>query len=120
MNDRITHTPNLSWAQLFHFPGNAEVKVLRDEGPGEAMTLLVRLPPGGQIRPHSHPAPVQHYVLEGTYESEGDTFHAGTYRFIVERKVVATLTTTTGALILMIYDPVTLPPSEVGSSKRTA
>jgi hypothetical protein len=47
-----------------------------------------RLEAGDRVRPHSHIGAVQHYVLEGEY---GD---------------VPEISTTVGATVLMIYDPV--------------
>jgi quercetin dioxygenase-like cupin family protein len=101
----IIHTRGLSWQELRAFPGTAQVKLLRDEPSGGAPTMLVRVPPGGQILPHSHMASVQHYVLEGDYETEGETCSAGTYRFLPKDANVEPITTKAGVTILMIYDP---------------
>jgi hypothetical protein len=49
---------------------------------------------------------VQHYVLDGEYETEGEMFGAGTYRLFPRHAQMATISTETGAVILMIYDPV--------------
>jgi hypothetical protein len=101
----ILHTPDLSWQALRSFPGTAEVKMLRDEPSGGARTMLVRLPPGGQIVPHSHLGAVQHYVLEGDCDTEGRSLGAGTYRFLPKDANVAPIATKGGVTILMIYDP---------------
>jgi hypothetical protein len=106
MTRRIVHTRDLSWQALRAFPGTAQVKLLRDEPSGGARTMLVRVPPGGQILPHSHMASVQHYVLEGDYETEGKTCSAGTYRFLPKDADVGPLATKAGVTILMIYDPI--------------
>jgi hypothetical protein len=100
------YTPEMTWETLSFFPGNAEVKILRTEPEGGARTLLVRLPPGGEISPHSHLGVVQHYVLEGEYETEGELFGIGTYRLLPKHANVGTISTEKGAVILMIYDPV--------------
>jgi hypothetical protein len=55
--------------------------------------------------PHTHLAAVQHYVLEGEYESEGKTFAAETYRLLPKNFDVAPISTEGGVTILMIYDP---------------
>lgn len=102
----IIHTRDLSWQALRSFPGAAEVKMLRDEPSGGARTTLVRVPPGGQIVPHSHIGSVQHYVLEGDYETGGRTFGPGTYRFLPKDANVGPIATTGGVTILMIYDPI--------------
>jgi len=106
MESIIRYTHDMDWQELRLFPGTAEVKVLRDEAPGGARTVLVRVPPGGQIRPHSHLAGVQHFVLDGNYETQGEVFGAGTYRFLPKDANVAPITTKGGVTILMIYDPI--------------
>ena len=107
MNEIILYTPDLNWQGLRRvFPGAAEMKVLRDEPSGGARTMLVRVAPGGEIRPHTHLAGVQHYVLEGDYEAQGQSFGPGTYRFLPKDADVAAIRTKGGVTILMIYDPI--------------
>jgi quercetin dioxygenase-like cupin family protein len=102
----VIHTRDLRWQELRAFPGTAQVKLLRDEPSGGARTMLVRVPPGGQIMPHSHMASVQHYVLEGDYETEGEACGAGTYRFLPKDANVGLIATKGGVTILMLYDPI--------------
>jgi hypothetical protein len=45
-------------------------------------------------------------VLEGDYETEGETCSARTYRFLPKDADVAPITTKGGVTILMIYDPI--------------
>ncbi|HEY7317261.1 MAG TPA: cupin domain-containing protein [Candidatus Binatia bacterium] len=106
MAELTLYTPEMTWEQLPLVPGDAEVKVLRSEAEGGARTLLVRLQPGGKIVPHSHLAAVQHYVLDGEYETEGKIFRAGAYRLLPKEADVGTISTPRGTIILMIYDPV--------------
>jgi len=106
MAETTLYTPEMTWESVSFFPGNAEVKILRSDPEGGGRTLLVRLPPGGEISPHNHIGVVQHYVIEGEYETEGEMFGAGTYRMLPKHAQVQTLCTTKGAVILMIYDPV--------------
>ena len=100
------YTPEMTWEVLNFIPGSAEVKILRAESEGGARTLLVRLQPGGEISPHAYLGVVQHYVLEGEYETEGEMFGAGTYRLFPKHANVGTISTEKGAVILIIYDPV--------------
>jgi hypothetical protein len=102
----VRYTPDMNWENLRFFPGRGQVKMLRDEPSGGARTMLVRVPPGGQIMPHSHMASVQHYVLEGDYETEGKTCSAGTYRFLPKDAEVAPISTRSGVTMLMIYDSI--------------
>lgn len=68
--------------------------------------MLVRLPPGGHIVPHSHLGVVQHYVVEGTYETRNQTCPACIYRRLAKQVEVDPISTPDGVIILMIYDPV--------------
>jgi hypothetical protein len=106
MEVQTVRTPEMAWEATTQFPGTADAKVLRDEGEGEARTLLIRLSAGGSVTPHSHIGTVQHYLLEGEYQAEGRTYGAGAYRLFHPHADVAEITTKTGATILMIYDPV--------------
>jgi hypothetical protein len=104
MNEVIHYPGAMVWQELREFPGKGEVTVLRDEGKGGARTIIVRLPAGGQIIPHSHVAAVQHYVLEGECETQGKTLGRGAYRFLPKQGDVSTIFTKEGVTILMIYD----------------
>jgi hypothetical protein len=106
MQEIECHAPYTGWKKLEMFHVTGEVKVLREEQAGGAKTILVRLPPGGEIIPHSHVAAVQHCVVEGQYETQGKVFKAGSYRLLPKRGDVAPISTRTGVTILMIYDPV--------------
>lgn len=105
MKANAVYTPEMAWTAAPDFPGEAEVKVLRDEGARKARTILVRLHGGGRTRAHSHIGTVQHYVLEGEYESDGKIYGAGTYRLLPEHADVGEMSTQIGVTILMIYDP---------------
>lgn len=106
MEAKTVHTAEQAWEKLSGFPGEGAVQVLRDEGGSHAKTLLIRIHPGSKIHPHSHGAPVQHYILDGEYECEGTIYSAGTYRFLPEHANIAPISTQNGTTILMIYDPV--------------
>jgi quercetin dioxygenase-like cupin family protein len=106
MKEIIHYPGEMVWQELREFPGKGEVTVLRDEPKGGARSIIVRLPAGGQIVPHSHVGTVQHYVLEGECETQGKTLGAGAYRFLPKHANVSTIFTKEGVTILMIYDAV--------------
>lgn len=106
MAEHVTYTPEMSWEKLTEFPGEGEVKRLRDQEPGKGKTILVRLHAGAQINPHSHTGAVQHYILEGEYETEGKVYGAGTYRLFPAHADVPDISTQNGVTVLMVYDPV--------------
>jgi len=104
MNEVIHYPGAMVWQELREFPGKGEVTVLRDEGKGRAKTMIVRLPAGGQIIPHSHVGVVQHYVLEGECETQGKPLGRGAYRFLPKHTDVSAIFTKSGVTILMLYD----------------
>ena len=106
MDDVIYRTADMKWEALREFPGRAEVKVLREESLNGAKTLLVRVPSGGEIVPHSHRGVVQHYVVAGHYQTNGQDFGPGSYRLMPAKYDVAPISTEAGVTLLMIYDPV--------------
>ena len=101
----VLYTPDLPGQKAKPFPGNAEVVTLRDDPQLGAATYLVRLPPGGEIVPHSHAGSAQHYVLEGECESGGAVRRAGTYHLIPAHATVGPVTSRDGAVMLIILDP---------------
>lgn len=104
--DIIHHTAEMKWEKLQEFPGPADVKIVREDSSLGAKTMLVRIPAGGRITPHSHRGIVQHFVLEGEYETGGQLYKGGSYRMMPEHCDVSPITTKDGVTILMIYDPV--------------
>jgi hypothetical protein len=104
MKEVFRYAGEMLWETLRDFPGKGEMTVLRDEGKSGAKTIIVRLPPGGQILPHGHVAPVQHYVLRGECETEGRVLGQGAYRFMPEHAEISPIFTKEGVTILMIYD----------------
>jgi len=106
MEPRAVYVPEIEWRELTEFPGKGQIKMLRDEGPSKVKSMLIRLHAGGEIVPHAHTTTVQHYVLEGEYESEGQIYGAETYRLLPGHANVSTISTAHGTTILMIYDSV--------------
>jgi hypothetical protein len=104
MKDLFRYPGEMLWQELRDFPGKGEMTVLRDEGKSGAKSIIVRLPAGGQILPHGHVAPVQHYVLEGECETEGKALGQGAYRLMPKHAEVSPIFTKEGVTILMIYD----------------
>lgn len=97
----IHDTSTMTWCHSTQLAGDIEEKILRS-----GKTLLVRLAPSGELRPHCHQAPVQHYVIEGAYQTQGRTFSAGTYRFIPANSDVAPIHSKEGVVMLMVFDPI--------------
>ncbi|MCF7903347.1 MAG: cupin domain-containing protein [Candidatus Marinimicrobia bacterium] len=92
-----------SWQPADGYPAGTQIKVLRDEQ--GAKTILLKLPPGFFMEAHSHVTTEQHFVLEGSYESEGDVHTTGTYQFIPAGVDHGPFKSSEGALLLVIWDP---------------
>jgi len=106
MSEIIHYTPDLSWQNLHEFPGTAEVQVLHEEPRTKGKSIIVRLPPGKQIDPRTHAANVHHYILEGEYKTHGKVLKAETYRLVSKYQDLPPISTKSGAVILMIYEPI--------------
>jgi quercetin dioxygenase-like cupin family protein len=99
-------TPDLAWREWAGFPGHIGVKVLREDKACGARTLLVKIPPRAEIPAHTHRGVVQHYVLEGTCETEGHRFSPGSFSLLPAHRDVWPIRSEEGATLLMVYDPV--------------
>lgn len=102
----IFETAHLKWQRLAEPPGDVDAMILRINPRTGARTLLVRIPPGGTIVAHTHRAAVQHFVIEGEYQTEGITLKAGTFRLLPENADVSAITSEGGATVLMVFEPI--------------
>ena len=60
---------DLNWEDAVDYFNGTKRKVLRDEN--GAKTVLLKLPKGFNMSPHSHVVTEQDFVLEGEYTSKG-------------------------------------------------
>jgi hypothetical protein len=95
----------MKWADAPGYPEGSKIKILREGGPGEGKTFLRKIKRGFKMEGHSHTTVEQHIVLKGVYESEGRVYNAGTYRLIPKHKTHGPFKSSTGAVILVIWDP---------------
>jgi hypothetical protein len=86
-----------------YFP-ETKRKVLRNEN--GSRTVLLKLPPGFVIPPHSHITTEQHFILEGEYINNGKHFPRGSYQLISPREQHGSFESEKGATILVIWDPI--------------
>ncbi len=99
-------TADMSWQEMRGFPSGVEVKVLRMDFRSGAKTMLVKIPADGQILPHRHDSAIQHLIVVGGYESAGQSFQAGTYRFIPPDTDIPAIDSKEGVTFLLISDPI--------------
>ncbi len=104
MREKIINSNNIEWKDAEGYPTGTQIKILREEG--SARTFLLKLPPGFDMKPHSHIATEQHFVLEGEYESEDKIFGPGFYRLIPGNTNHGPFLSKNGAIILVIWDPI--------------
>jgi anti-sigma factor ChrR (cupin superfamily) len=79
-------------------------KVLRDDA--GRRTVLLKLPSGFTMPPHSHITTEQHFVLDGEYSSNGKLFPIGSYQVFSPGDEHGPFQSVGGALILVIWDPI--------------
>lgn len=94
----------LGWEVAPGYHAGTRMKTLRVvEG---AKTVLLKLPKGFHMEYHTHIDNEQHIVLEGEYESEGEVFSSGAYRFIPAHQNHGPFTSKPGAVIIVIWDKI--------------
>ncbi len=79
-------------------------KVLRQED--GRRTVLLKLPAGFSMSPHSHITAEQHFILDGEYISNGKLFPAGSYQIFSPGDEHGPFESENGALILVVWDPI--------------
>ena len=79
-------------------------KVLRRAADGTPKVALLKLEPGFEMDAHAHSHAENHYVLEGMYESQGQEYPSGSYRYIPRHKGHGPVHSRAGALILVTWE----------------
>ena len=93
---------DLNWENAPGYADGTKRKVLRDTKKGS--TILLKLPKGFFMSPHSHITTEQHFVVEGNYQSGGENFTVGSYQVFSQGEEHGPFESKTGALILVIWD----------------
>lgn len=95
---------DLNWEEAVEYLKGTKKKVLRDEDGGK--TILLKLPKGFYMAPHSHITVEQDFVLEGEYQSKGKNYPAGSYQIFWPGDEHGPFESKNGALVLVIWDPI--------------
>ncbi len=82
MKNLLNLYDDLNWENADEYFKGTLRKVLRNEN--GARTVLLKLPAGFHMAPHSHITVEQHFVLEGEYESNGKKIPKGSYQIFAE------------------------------------
>lgn len=103
MKELSINYEDMKWSEAPGYPTGTAMKLLREQG--SAKTFLLKLSAGFDMEAHSHIAGEQHFVLKGEYESDGQKYGTGTYRFIPSHVSHGPFTSKNGAEILVIWEP---------------
>ena len=102
MTEILLHTDKMEWEESDTYPKGTMVKTLRDDG--EVRSLLLKLPAGFHLDPHTHTTNEQHFILEGGYQTGGWDFGPGTYHFLPAHHTHGPYTSRDGAVVLVIWE----------------
>ena len=92
-----------NWVKADNYPEGTLKKTLRDEK--NSKTILLKLPKGFKMKPHSHITVEQHIVLSGSYTSGGLEYPTGSYQIFSAHENHGPFESKEGALVLVIWDP---------------
>ena len=95
---------NLNWENADAYSDGTKRKILRNDKKGE--TILLKMPPGFSMSPHSHITTEQHFVIEGEYLSNGKNYPAGSYQIFSPGEEHGPFESKEGALVLIVWDPI--------------
>ncbi len=100
---QINYKQDVEWQDALEPLAGAQIKLLREEG--KKKTFILELPKDFKGTAHTHSTTDQHFILEGAYRSNGNTFNAGAYRLIPAGNAYDALTSEHGAVVLVIQEP---------------
>jgi anti-sigma factor ChrR (cupin superfamily) len=101
MTDYIDLFEDSNWQNAPEYSSETRKKVLHDED--SSKIILLKLPAGFFMAPHSHLMNEQHVILKGEYESEGKVYHEGVYRSFKAQQKHGPFKSKNGALVLVIW-----------------
>lgn len=104
MKDLMNLFDDLNWEDAINYPKGTKRKILREEN--GVRTILLKLPKGFTMEPHSHIVPEQNFVLEGEYVCNGKVFSKGSYQMFSPHDEHGPFESKDGALILVVWDPI--------------
>ncbi len=111
MDEILLETNEMEWEDGEAYLKGTMVKVLRDDG--DVRTLLMKIPPGFHMNPHSHTTGEQHFIVQGGYETSGWKFGPGTYHCLPAHHLHGPYESRDGAVVLVIWErPDPLEPAK--------
>jgi anti-sigma factor ChrR (cupin superfamily) len=104
MGETSLNYQEMQWEEALSYPSGTLMKVLRHDEKGQPLTLILKVGEGFTMESHSHMGTEQHFVLEGEYQSEDNTYKVGSYRLIPARTSHGPFHSEKGAVILVLWD----------------
>ena len=104
MNETSVNSADLSWENAENYPDGTMVKTLLRDTAGNALTVLLKLPPGFVMADHSHVSAEHHYILEGEYQVEDKHYQAGHYHLIPGHANHGPFRSKNGAVVLVMWE----------------
>lgn len=93
---------DLNWEDADNYPSGTKRKVLREEN--GVRTMLLKLPKGFYMAPHSHVVTEQNFILDGEYINNGEVFSKGSYQIFSPHDDHGSFESKEEALVLVIWD----------------
>ena len=93
-----------NWEVANGYPAGTMAKILRDDS--KVKTVLLKLPAGFHMAPHSHLTTEQNFLIEGEYELAGESYSAGSYQIFLPGDEHGPFTSKSGAMVLVVYDSI--------------
>jgi anti-sigma factor ChrR (cupin superfamily) len=90
------------WQDAPEYDALTKKKVLRDQH--GTKTILLKLPQGFHMAPHSHITAEQHILLKGEYIIDGKVYRPGTYQKFDAHEEHGPFESKDGALVIVIWD----------------
>ncbi len=100
----VVNVNDMEWQPAEAYPKGTLWKVLRDDHGRK--TVLLKLQPGFKMEPHTHTCMEQHFILEGSYEIDGQTYAEGTYQLIPPNFTHGPFYSKNGAVLLVAWDAI--------------
>ena len=93
-----------NWEVANGYPQGTMAKVLRDDK--KAKTVLLKLPKGFFMAPHSHLTTEQTFLIEGEYVIAGENYSPGSYQIFSPGDEHGPFESKNGAIVLVVYDSI--------------
>ena len=103
MNAVNLNVNELEWQSAVEYPGDAQEKIVNQGGSIAPRAILLKIPADWSMEAHSHRYTEMHFVLQGSYESDGESFESGTFRIIPKEVEHGPFMSRQGATVLVIW-----------------